>query len=174
MNTLEAIAKRVSVRSYKPEQIPEEALQTILKAGMAAPVGSGAYDTLHLTVVQDMDILNEIGDAVTELVAKVLGRRMNKNFGAPTMIVVSAKQGHMPGMEMANAATVLENMALAATDLGIDNIIWGGAAAVIAQGPELRAKLQIPEGFNPTLVVSFGYAAMDEPAKQHTITVNRV
>lgn len=40
MNTLEAIAKRVSVRAYRPEQIPEETLQAILKAGMAAPVGS--------------------------------------------------------------------------------------------------------------------------------------
>ena len=38
MNTLEAIAKRTSVRSYKPDQIREEDLQKILKAGMAAPV----------------------------------------------------------------------------------------------------------------------------------------
>lgn len=174
MNTLEAIAKRVSVRAYKPEQIPEDALQAILKAGMAAPVGSGAYDTLHLTVIQDMALLNEIGEAVNELVFKVLGKRMNKNFGAPTMIVVSAKPGHMLGIEMANAATVLENMALAATDMGIDNIIWGGASAVIAQNPELRAKARIPEGFKPALVASFGYGTAEETAKQHTISVNRV
>lgn len=175
MNTLEAIAKRYSARAYDPNrQVPEEALQAIFKAGMAAPVGSNAYDTLHLTVVQDMDILNEIGDAVTELVAKVLGRRMDKNFHAPTMVVVSAKPGHMPGIEMANAATVLENMAIAATDMGIDNIIWGGASAVIAQNPELKAKLQIPEGFQPTLVASFGYALVSEAAKHHEITVNRI
>lgn len=72
---MEAIAKRVSVRAYKPEQIPEDALQAILKAGMAAPVGSGAYDTLHLTVIQDMALLNEIGEAVNELVFKVLGKK---------------------------------------------------------------------------------------------------
>jgi len=174
VNTLEAIAKRVSVRNYKPEQIPEETLQTILKAGMAAPVGSSAYDSLHLTVIQDKAILNEIGDAVTELVAKVLGRRMNKNFGAPTMVVVSSKPAKMPGIEMANAATVLENMALAATDLGIDNIIWGGASAVIAQNPKLRERLQIPEGFTPALVASFGYGAAEEPIKTHEISVNRV
>ena len=174
MNTQDAIAKRTSVRSYMPEQIPEESLQAILKAGMAAPVGSGAYDTLHLTVVQDMSVLNEIGEAVNELVFNVLGRRMNKNFGAPTMIVASAMPGHMPGIEMANAATVLENMALAATDLGIDNIIWGGAAAVIAQSTDLRAKLQIPEGFNPALAASFGYGTAKEAAKVHSISVNRV
>lgn len=174
MNTLEAIAKRVSVRSYRPEQIPEEALQTILKAGMAAPVGSGAYDTLHLTVIQDMDILNEIGEAVNDLVFKVLGRRMNKSFGAPTMIVVSAKPGHMPGIEMANAATVLENMTLAATDMGLDSIIQGGASAVLAQNAFLRAKVQIPEGFQPALAISVGYGVSAEPAKQHVISVNRI
>ena len=174
MNTLEAITKRVSIRAYKPDQIPEEALQTILEAGMAAPVGSGAYDTLHLTVIQDMGILNEIGKAVNDLVFKVLGRRMNKNFGAPTMIVVSAKPGHMPGIEMANAATVLENMTLAATDLGIDSIIQGGASAMLAQNPELRAKVQIPEGFQPALAISVGYGVSTEPAKQHVISVNRI
>lgn len=47
MNTLEDIAKRVSVRSYKSEQISEDALADILKAGMSAPVGRGRYDNLH-------------------------------------------------------------------------------------------------------------------------------
>ena len=53
MNTLEAIAKRVSVRNYKPEQITEEELRAILKAGCAAPIASAQYETLHITVVQD-------------------------------------------------------------------------------------------------------------------------
>ena len=174
MNTLEAIAKRVSVRAYKPDQIPEDALQTILKAGMAAPVGMGAYGDLHLTVIQDMDILNEIGEAVNEMIFKMLGKRINKNFGAPTMVVVSSKPGRAPGGEMANAATVLENMAIAATDLGIDNIIQGGASAVIAQTPALREKIAIPDGFTPILAASFGYAVKEEAAKHHEISVNRI
>lgn len=174
MNTLEAIAKRYSCRSYKLEQISEEALEAILKAGMAAPVGSGAYDSLHITVVQDWDLLNEISDAVTEMVSKIFGRRMDKNFGAPTMIIVSAKPGRMPGMEYANAACVLENMLIAATSLGIDNIIHGGGSAVVAQSEELMQKLGIPEGFKPTLCASFGYAVEKTPAKNHTIAVNRV
>ena len=37
MNTLEAIAKRKSTRSYKAEQISEDALATIIKAGCSAP-----------------------------------------------------------------------------------------------------------------------------------------
>ena len=174
MNTLEAIAKRKSVRAYKPEQIPEEALDAILKSGMSAPVGSNQYDGLHLTVVQDTELLNEIGEAVNALVLKMLGRKMNKNFGAPTMIFVSAKPAKMPGIEYANAACVLENMALAATDMGIDNIIWGGAAAVVAQNDEFRKRLCIPEGFKPVLCASFGYASAEEEPKKHVISVNRV
>lgn len=53
MNTLEAINKRVTCRAYKPEQISEEALETILKAGMAAPVASAKYDSMHITVVEN-------------------------------------------------------------------------------------------------------------------------
>lgn len=174
MNILEAIAKRYSARAYKPEQISEETLETILKAGMAAPVGSGAYDSLHITVLQDWNLLNEIGNAVTDMAEKQLGKRMDKNFGAPTMIFVSAKPGMMPGIEYANAACVLENMLIAATAMGIDNIIWGGGSAVVAQSEELMKKLNIPEGFKPTLCASFGYATNEESAKIHTININRV
>ena len=67
METLEAIAKRTSTRKFKEIQISEENLQAILKAGMSAPVGSGLYESLHITVIQDMNILNIIGDAVTEM-----------------------------------------------------------------------------------------------------------
>ena len=174
MTALEAIAKRYSCRSYKPEQIPEEALTEILKAGMAAPVGSAAYDTLHITVIQSWELLNEISDAVSEMVSKIFGRKVDKNFGAPTMIIVSAQPGRMPGMEYANAACVLENMLIAATSLGIDNIIHGGGSAVVAQSQELMQKLAIPEGFKPALCASFGYAIQEEAPKNHTITVNRV
>lgn len=173
MNTLEAIAKRVSVRAYKSEQIPNDILDQILKAGMAAPVGSGAYDSLHLTVIQDRDVLNEIGNAVTELISKLLGRRMDKNLGEAAMVIVSSKPAMVPGMEYANAACVLENMAIAATALGVDNLIHGGAAMVVKEEP-IRSKIGIPEGFAPVLCASFGYAVTKEPAKVHSISVNMI
>ena len=174
MNTLEAIAERKSIRAYKEDQISEEDIQKILKAGMAAPVSSGAYDTVHLTVIQDKKLISDIGEAVNEMVLKMLGRKMDKRFGEPLMIMVSAQPAHMPGIEMANAGCILENMAIAATDLGIDNIIWGGASAVVGQNEELMKRVQIPEGYKPVLCASFGYAAVRESAKVHQIFVNRV
>ena len=149
-------------------------MESILKAGMAAPVGSGAYDSLHLTVVQNRVLFSRINEAVADLIFKMTGKRMDKNFGAPTMVFVSSKPAMVPGIEYANAACVLENMAIAATGLGIDSIIWGGAAVAVAQNAELSEKLGIPADFKPLLCISLGYGAENEPPKLHAIAVNKV
>lgn len=174
METLEAIAKRTSTRKFKEIQIPEENLQAILKAGMSAPVGSGLYESLHITIIQDMKILNTIGDAVTEMVSKKFGKRMDKNFGAPTMIVLSSKPAVFPGVEYANAACVLENMAIAATSLGIDNVVWAGPTAIISKDIAIRSAVSIPDGFNPVLCISLGYGAEKMEPKKHEIASNRI
>ena len=174
MNAIESITVRKSTRSYKSKQININDLERILQTGMAAPVGSGAYDTLHLTVVQNQDLFSKINVAVTDMIFKMLGKKMDKNFGAPTMIFVSSKSAMMPGLEYANAACVLENMAIAATSLGIDNIIWGGAAAAVAQNDELLKAMKIPDGYKPVLCISLGYAKETESPKKHEISVNKI
>lgn len=174
MDAIQSILSRKSTRSYKTEQIGAEELKVILNAGMAAPVGSGAYDSLQLTVVQNQEIFSQINQAVTDLIFNLFGRSMNKNFGAPTMIFVSSKPAIMPGLEYANAACVLENMAITATSLCIDNIIWSGAAAAVAQNAELSRKLGIPAEFKPLLCISLGYGTESEPPKKHKIAVNEV
>ena len=174
METLEAIAKRTSTRKFKETQISEENLQAILKAGIAAPVGSGLYDSLHITIIQNMEILDAIGNAVTEMVSEKFGKRMDKNFGAPTMIVVSSKPAVFPGVEYANAACVIENMAIAATSLGIDNVVWAGPAAVISKDTAIRNAIHIPDDFNPILCISFGYGTNTNKPQSHEITINRI
>ena len=79
----------------------------------------------------------------------------------------------MPGLEYANTACVLENMAIAATSLGVENIIWGGAASAVEQNTELKEILEIPEGYKPILCISLGYASEDEIPRKHEIAVNK-
>lgn len=174
MDTIKSIMARKSVRAYKPDQISDGELDTILQAGMAGPVGSNAYDSLHITVVQNQKIFSKINEAVTDMIYKMMGKKMDKNFGAPTMIFISSKAAMMPGLEYANAACVLENMAIAATSLGIDNIIWGGAAAAVAQSTELQKVLEIPADYKPILCISLGHAKEKEAPKKHEITINKV
>lgn len=173
MQTLEAIAKRKSTRKYKPERISEEALQTILKAGCAAPVAMGNYASLHITVVENQTLLNRINAAATEALQK-LGIQKNADYGAKTLILVSSTPVHRPGTDHANAGIVMENMVLAATDLGIDSVMLGAAPAAVAQDKELLELLGIPEGFSPLLGAFFGYGAENTPVKVHSISINRI
>ena len=174
MNTLEAIATRKSTRSYQPKQIPEDVLQTILKAGCAAPVAMAKYDSLHITVVQKQELLDSINALTADAMEKAFGMRKNTDFGAKTLIFVSSTPVHRMGFEYINAGIVMENMVLAATDLGIDSVILGGAPAAVAQDADLVKALGIPDGFSPLLGVFLGYGTEETPAKEHTIAINRV
>lgn len=175
MNTLEAIAKRKSTRSYKAEQIPEEALCAILRAGASAPVAMAKYDSLHITVVQNEAVIGQINELTAEMFAKKIGVKKNTDFGAKTLIFVSTTPTMLPPeMEFANVGIVVENMVIAATDLGIDSVILGGAPSIVAQDADLMKTLGIPEGYRPILGALFGYATEEEPAKEHTIAVNRI
>ena len=175
MNTLEAIAKRKSTRNYTPEQIPEEALQAILKAGFAAPVAMAKYDSLHITVVQNPELLAKINNATADMMEKIFGVRKNTDFGAKTLLFVSSvPAAHRAGMEYTNVGIVMENMVLAATALGIDSVILGGAPEVVSNTPELMQELGIPEGYKPLLGCCLGYGAEETPVKEHSISYNRV
>ena len=48
------------------------------------------------------------------------------------------------------------------------------AHAALTENTALSEQIGIPDGFIPVLGAVFGYAAEDAPAKEHTITVNRV
>lgn len=174
METLKAIAKRKSVRQFKSDQIPEDALDTILKAGCAAPVGHGEYHALHLTVVQDPDVLNLIRETAMDCFRDPI---LDIYYGAPTVVIISSSHGSVPELDMANAGTIAENMMLAATDLGLDSIyIWGTVLAFRAE-PDLAEDIQLPEGFEPMASVAFGYAAVPDDSEKKmelTLGINRV
>ena len=174
MNTLDAIFARKSTRSYNGEQISEENLQAILKAGCAAPIGMARYDTLHISVIQNEELLAKIFDEAEEVMFKAVGIRKNMNFGAKTMILVSSAPAYREGVEYAHAGFVIENMVIAATALGIDSVVLGGPISAISESEELKNAIGVPTGFTPILAVSLGYANDDAPAKEHTISVNRV
>lgn len=155
MTTMEAIFSRRSIRSYTGEKITEDELQQILKAAYAAPVGMGDYASLRLTVATDPALLEKIDKAAAELFGQP---DIHPLYGAPTLIIISTKvpnegSGNLP---YSNAAIITQNMALAATELGVGVChIWGAMMAVRAN-PELAAELKLPEGHVPCCAVCLG------------------
>lgn len=174
MDTLKAIWTRKSTRSYKPKQIPEDVLQTILKAGCAAPAAMARYDAMHITVVQKQELLDRINQITAEAIFKASGEWENTDFGAKTLLLVSSTPIHRVGTDHANVGIVVENMVLAATDLGVDSLILGAAPCAVAQDTELMKALKIPEGYTPLLGVFLGYGAEETPVREHTIAITRV
>ena len=174
MDTLEAILKRKSTRSYTDEMISEEILQKILKAGMASPIGMGKYNSIHITVVQNNELINRVFDEAQDMIAATLGLKKSFNYGAGTLIIVSSQPSYREGMDYANSGIVIENMVLAATGMDVDSCIMGAPIAALAENSALSDAIGIPEGFKPVLGVVFGYATKAESAKEHTISVNRV
>lgn len=173
MELMKAIAMRKSTRSYKPDQISAEALNTIIKAGCAAPVGMGAYNSVHLTVIQNSDLLNKITNVTREAFKNP---NMKPLYDAPTLIVVSGKPNEKAAaIEVANAACIIENMSLAATNLGVGSVYLLGFIFAISKNAELLKELNLPEGFIPASAIALGYPTeplTNEKELKETIEIN--
>lgn len=59
METFKTMTCRKSVRSYK-STLSDANLQKILMAAQAAPIGMGKYDTMHMTVIRNTELLQEL------------------------------------------------------------------------------------------------------------------
>lgn len=155
MNTLETMTMRKSVRSYTGEPISDEELEKILKAGYSAPVGRGMYDNVHITIITNKNLLNEIN----ENAAKVTGDpNLKMLYGAPMLVLVSVKF-QPPASENAsysNAACIIENMALEAVELGIGSCHIWGAIGMLGGRPDIVSKFELPEGFVPVSGIILG------------------
>ena len=153
MELSQAIFTRCSCRNYTSEPVSDEQLSAILAAGNAAPVGMGAYDTIHLTVIRNKEFIADISKATCEF----MKREGNPLYGAPILVLVSAKPAMPPTIEFQNTGTIMENMMLTATDLGLGSVYLMGAIAALKTKPELVEQLTLPEGFVPIAAVALGH-----------------
>lgn len=172
MNTMKTIFSRKSVRTYTGEQITEEQLNTILKAANAAPVGMGQYEGVHLTVITNADLLNEIDTAGAAMFGKP---DIHPLYNAPMLILISAKMPPDKAMEnvtYSNTAIIAQNMVLAATELGVGVChIWGATMATI-NAPHILEKFNLPEGFTPCCAVTLGKT--DYTYEEREIPMDRI
>ena len=156
MNTLDAIKERHSTRGFSEKQISDENLNAILFAGGQAAVGGADFKSLKLFVVQDPELLNAIDESSAR-------RRPGSHplYGAPTLVVLLSSSSILPNIEFTNAGCIIQNMMLAATDLGIDSIYLWMSMYGINENPDLVKRLGIPEGFTCVGTMGLGYAAKE-------------
>jgi hypothetical protein len=92
---------------------------------------------------------------------RIMSRGGKLYYDAPCMIVVPIAKAEPAGAELFDCGIVSENIALAATSLGVDNLICGLAAFsfVGEKGTEFKQRLGFPEGYEIGIAVLLGHAA---------------
>jgi nitroreductase len=178
METLKALAARRSIRSYRPEQIGDAELDTVLRAANLAPVGLAMFRNYRLTVVRDKKFMERV-ERATERAFDHDPMMCGCFYGAPTLIVVSAIRNpnpEMPGLEIASAACIADTMLIAATDAGLASIYLCAFVEGLNAEPDLTKELGLPEGFSPVAGILLGYTdeIREERIPQATLEVNRI
>jgi nitroreductase len=161
---------RKSCREYIDQQITTAQLKALLEAGCAAPVARGKFEQLQITVVQNTELLEMIDTAAK---AAYGDENFSCTRGAPTVIIVSVQedQGQIAPNMIASAACVVQNMHLAATDLGLGSVYLGSIQA-ISNSFEVLYKLKLQDGFWPVAALAVGEAK--EPAQEREVPMTKI
>ena len=168
-SALDVIMARTSIRSFTGDPVSKEQLETILKAGMAAPSAMNVQPW-RFVVLTDKDKIAEVfgsgfrGEMFTQAGAVIVvcgeTTMMRKPFGEP-----DAPEVEMPNIfwfEDCSAAT--ENILLAVKALGLGAVWTAGYPADERTAPIADA-LGIPEGTDILCVIPIGVPAEDPAPK---------
>ena len=162
-NVIETIKKRSSTRGYTPEPLTDEELQTLIHAGLQAPTAANKQE-IHFTVLKgDNPILAELEEEKNRL-RDISSPEHNFYYEAPVVIILSADSSYK--WSPLDAGIAVENMALAAQDLGLGNLIIGCIYdALRGEKKEYFSKaLRFPENYEYEIAIAFGHkAATKEP-----------
>ena len=153
---IKALAQRRSVRAYKPEQITDDELKTVLEAGTWAPTARGCQDP-WIVAVQNPDLLKQI----SRMNAEVWGRDIDPFYGAPTYVLVFASRPEKWAHGIPDGSLVLGNMMLAAHAIGLGSCWINREREMFAtdEGKALMKTFGLPEGLIGIGALALGYPA---------------
>lgn len=168
LDTIQAICTRYSCRAFSDKLPSDEDLQTIAEAAIASPSGMNRQ-LWRVIVVKNRDLMNDLEEeGIKNLAAfpdkstyeRIMSRGGKVYYNAPVMVVVPIAKTEPSGAEFFDCGIVSENIALAATALGIGSLICGLAAFSFAgdRGKEFKQRLCFPDGYEIGIAVLLGYA----------------
>ena len=151
---------RRSIKKYKPDSVPREMLDQILKAGTYAACGMSRQSPIIIAVTD-----KTVRDELSALNAKIMGASGDPFYGAPAVLIVLADKS-IP-THVYDGSLVMGNLMNAAHALGLGSC-WIHRAKETFELPEGKAllnKLGITgdyEGIGNCIV---GYPAEKKEAK---------
>ncbi len=141
MNTLETIKTRRSIRKFKDTPLPEEVLNTILEAGTLAPSGKNRQPWKFILVREDKrkEMVNIMRQGISKM--KEMGEDVGSSersadimeeaplilfvfnpYGQHPWLPRTVKQGFENLVDIQSAGAAIQNMLLAAQEMGIGSL----------------------------------------------------
>ncbi len=153
------IMSRTSIRQFTGQPVGRDTIETLLKAGMAAPTAVNAQPWAFVAVT-DRAVLDSL-DAVHPYAHLA-------NAGAAIIVcgdMEKALEGANREYWIQDCSAATENILLAAHAYGL-GAVWCGVYPNEERIPSVKRVLGLPETIMPLNVVTIGYPANpDQPAK---------
>ena len=163
---LDVVEQRYSCRGYKNQPVELEKVQAIAKAALQAPSALN-LQPWHIIGITDKELIDEINDHVMDILREMedqtaynrtVERGGNPYYNAPVMFLVLKETGKSQWVDI-DVGIVVQNMALAATSLGLGNVI-AAMCGTAFEGPEaekFKEKVKWPEGYDFGMGLLVGY-----------------
>ena len=164
MDLMDAIKGRRSIRKYKPDLVPEEALQTVMEAVRWAPSWANTQ-CWEVIVVKDPKVKSELSTALPKG-----NPALSSMTEAPLVLVLCGKKGisgyykGQPVTEkgdwlMFDTGVAMENLCLAAHTLGLGTVVIG-----MFDHRKAAEILGVPQNVEVVAMTPLGYPASEGPA----------
>lgn len=157
--TLEVIHNRKSVRHFTDQPVSKEQLETLLRAGMAAPTAANRQPWVFYVVTQreSLDLLSE----------KLPYAKMLSQVQAAIVVCGDMeKAGNLKdeGYWVQDCAAATQNILLAAESMGL-GAVWTAAYPYNDRTEVVIKELNLPETHIPLNVIPIGYSTGEDLPK---------
>lgn len=150
------IMTRTSVRQYTDRQISADTLETLLKAGMAAPTAVNKQPWAFV-VTTGRDALDSLA---------TLQPRLKTAAAAITVCgdMTRAIEGEGRDFWVQDCSAATENILLAAHALGL-GAVWTGVYPIAERVGNVSRALALPDSVVPMCIIAVGYPIADQEPK---------
>lgn len=156
---LNAIAKRSSIREYTGEAVSRDQLETIIKAGMAAPSAMN-HQPWEFVAIDDRALLDKLGDVLP------YAKMLHKAGAAIAVCGNVEKDCPAPynSIWIHDCSAATENILLAVEALGL-GAVWTAVEPSDALVAVVKDALKLPDNVVPLCVIPIGHPAVEAKPK---------
>ena len=145
---MKEIFERRSIRKYTDENISEELVEKLLRAGMAAP-SAGNQQVWEFIVIKDRNVLEDITKVHPY-------SQMLKEANLAIIVCADTSREKYKGYWVQDCSAATENILIEAQHLGL-GAVWLGVHPVEQRVNDIKGLFNLPEEAYPLSIISIGY-----------------